>query len=209
MILTMKHPKTRARNIGLSRPALTTLSVAALLGALALILHTMGRIPFCTCGLHLWTADPWSSASSQNFADPYSSSHMLHGMIFYGFLLFIGSFLSRRGVTWLTLRIRFFLAIIIEMAWEILENSPLIIERYRSATASLGYTGDSILNSTGDVLFMMLGFWIALRLPWKWTLALGIAVELVMLWLYRDNLTLNVLMLVAPINAIKSWQMGG
>ena len=95
-----------------------------------------------------------------------------------------------------------------EIGWELLENSPLIIERYRSATASQGYAGDSILNSTSDLLFMMLGLWIASKLPWKWTAVLVIGIELLMLALFRDNLTLNILMLAYPLDAIKVWQMG-
>lgn len=139
------------------------------------------------------------SASSQNVADPYSSSHFLHGIIFYALLLVIAYRLS--------LRARMMIALMMEIGWELLENSPLIIERYRSATASLGYTGDSIVNSVSDVLFMLVGFWVASRVSWKWSVVLVLVTELVMLWLYRDNLTFNVIMLLRPIDAILQWQM--
>lgn len=100
------------------------------------------------------------------------------------------------------------IALVLEAGWEILENSPIIIERYRAATASLGYSGDSIVNATGDVLSCALGFVVARSIGWKGSLGLFLAVELVMLYLIRDNLTLNVLMLSYPIDAIRKWQMG-
>ena len=183
----------------LSRTSRTAILIIVALGVFATILHFMGRIPYCTCGLKLWTWDAWGSESSQNFMDPYSSSHFLHGIIFFALLALVARRMSITTKLWIS--------IALEMAWELLENSPLIIDRYRAATASLGYTGDSILNSTSDVLFMMLGFWLAWRLKWQWSLAILIATELIMLWLYRDNLTLNVLMLVTPIDAVREWQM--
>ena len=163
------------------------------------ILFWMGRIPFCECGLNLWTWSAWSSATSQHFGDPYSFSHILHGIIFFAGLWFLRKKLS--------LRLRFTIAVLIEIVWEIFENSSFIINRYRTATASLDYFGDSVLNATGDLLFAMLGFWIAWKLPWKWTLAIVVLIELIMLYLMRDNLTLNVIMLISPIDAIKEWQM--
>lgn len=163
-----------------------------------IILSLMGRIAWCECGLGLWTSDAWGSDTSQHFADPYSTSHVLHGIIFYLIL--------RYAVPKLSQGWRLIIAIIVEIGWEILENSPIIINRYREATAALGYTGDSILNSVGDVLCVLLGFYIAYKLPWKWTLVITIIIELIMLYLFRDNLTLNVVMLVYPIEAIKEWQ---
>ena len=159
----------------------------------------MGRIYWCVCGFGLWTGNAWGSDTSQHLADPYSASHLMHGIIFYAVLI---SFTKK-----LSLQARFLIALLIEIGWELLENSPLIIERYRAATASMEYTGDSILNSTGDILFALVGFWIAYRLPWKWTLALCVVIEVIMLLLYRDNLTLNVLMLLHPVEDIRSWQM--
>ncbi len=164
-----------------------------------LILHFMGRIPYCECGIGLWTVSGWASSTSQHFGDPYSFSHVLHGFLFFWFLLL---FRKKLAMEW-----RFVIAMLIEIAWEIWENSSFIIDRYREATAALGYTGDSILNSTGDVIFCMLGFWFASRFGWKITLALLIVIELVMLALMKDNLTLNILMLVYPVEAIKEWQL--
>lgn len=178
---------------------LTTILVAIILAVFMVLLHLMGRIPQCTCGFGIWTGNAWGSDTSQLLADPYTTSHVLHGILFYWGLSFFAKKLSVRQ--------RLIIALLIEIGWEILENSPLIIERYRASTASLDYFGDSILNSTGDVLSALLGFWMAYRLPWKLILALSIAVELIMLVLYRDNLTLNVVMLVYPLEVIKDWQM--
>lgn len=183
----------------ISRTSRTAILIVLALAIFATILHIMGRIPYCTCGLKLWTWDAWGSESSQNFMDPYSSSHFLHGIIFFALLALVARRLSLTAKLWISIGL--------EMAWELLENSPLIIDRYRAATASLGYTGDSILNSTADVLFMMLGFWLAWRLKWQWSLAILILTELIMLAIYRDNLTLNVLMLLTPIDAVRDWQM--
>lgn len=177
-----------------------TVFLIALFVVFGAALYAMGRLPWCACGLKLWTGDAWGSASSQHFADPYSTSHFIHGILFFAILVPLAAHIA--------LRWRVSLAMLLEMGWEILENSPLIINRYRVATASLGYTGDTILNSVGDVLFMLLGFWMALRLPWKWSAALVILIECVMLLLYRDNLTLNILMLLTPIDAVRQWQMG-
>jgi Protein of unknown function (DUF2585) len=174
--------------------------ITVIIAIFATTLYYMGQPAWCACGLKLGTLDAWGNESSQNFIDPYTTSHILHGILFYAALVVI----ARK----LALQWRLLLAIGIEIGWELLENSPIVINRYRSATASLGYTGDTILNSTSDVLFMMFGFWLAAKLPWKWTLAIVIAVELLMLAAYRDNLTLNVLMLLYPVATIKTWQMG-
>ena len=180
-------------------PRLVIILSVALLVALAAALHLMGRIAWCTCGLGIWTSEAWSRRTSQDFADPYSFTHILHGLIFYWFLgrLFPSFSIGKR----------FIIAVLIEVAWEVLENSPPIIERYRAATASLDYFGDSILNSLGDTVFCMVGFFLAARLPSQVSIALALGVELVLLWLIRDNLTLNVLMLIHPVQAIKDWQL--
>lgn len=180
------------------RNAVFGISVVIITIAFLIVLYLMGRIPYCECGLKFWTVSAWSTETSQNFGDPYSFSHILHGIIFFGFL-----YLLRKKIS---LRIRFLIASLIEIAWEIFENTPFIINRYRTATASLDYFGDSIWNSFGDLLFCMLGFWIAMKLPWKWTVAIVVLIELIMLWLIKDNLTLNILMLIYPIDAIKAWQ---
>ncbi len=182
----------------------TRIFIAAIVGVIAvhaLTLVLMGRIPYCACGFGLWTNSGWSASTSQNLGDPYSFSHVLHGIIFYGVLRLVAPRLPQR---W-----RLILAMLVEVAWEITENTPFIINRYRTATASLDYYGDSVLNSVGDVFSTILGFWLAARVPWKWTLAIVIVVELTMLSFLRDNLTLNVLMLLYPLEAVKQWQMGG
>lgn len=175
------------------------LFIVVTLVVLSLILHVIGQPPWCVCGLKFMTLDAWGSESSQNFIDPYTTSHVLHGILFFAIL----SFVFPR----FTLQRKLIISFLLEIGWELLENSPLIINRYRDATASLGYTGDTILNSVSDVLFMLLGFWLAARLPWKWTLAILILTELLMLLVYRDNLTLNILMLITPIDAVREWQM--
>jgi hypothetical protein len=172
--------------------------VAAVVAVMVAALWLAGRNPICTCGyVDLWHGR-LDSGNSQHIADWYTPSHIIHGFLFY-------------GVGWAILRSRppgerLILAVAIEAAWEVLENSPVIIDRYREATMALGYTGDAIVNSVADVTWMALGFAFARRAPIWVTVAVAIGFELLTLWMIRDNLTLNVLMLVAPIEAIKSWQ---
>ncbi|HEX5400161.1 MAG TPA: DUF2585 family protein [Verrucomicrobiae bacterium] len=149
----------------------------------------------------LWTGDIWSSENSQRVADPYSFSHIVHGILFYaGFRL-----VARKQLV----RHRLLMAQLLEAGWELLENSPFIINRYREATISLGYVGDSVLNSLSDILMMTLGFLFAWRVkPWI-SVAAVLAMEIgCALWV-RDNLTLNIIMLIHPVDAIKHWQMAG
>lgn len=186
------------------RPAAKFWPFALIAGALlatAAILHAMGRVFFCTCGqVRLWAGGVHTPDNSQQLSDWYSFSHIIHGMIFFG-LLWLAA--RRLPLLW-----RLTVAILIECGWEILENSPLIIERYRQATIAVGYTGDSILNSLSDVAMMALGFFIAARLPWRWTVALALAMELITLIVIRDNLALNIVMLAWPVEAIRQWQAG-
>lgn len=184
--------------------------IAAVLIALytGFILLAMGRPPICTCGtIRLWHGVVQSSENSQHIADWYTFSHIIHGLLFYG----AAHVLWRRWKLFDGAPTRWALpiAVIVEASWELLENSPLIINRYRSATMSFGYSGDSILNSMADIGWMSLGFWIASKLPVKATVTLAIAFELFTLVMIRDNLTLNVLMLVSPVEAIKQWQALG
>jgi hypothetical protein len=167
-----------------------------------LLLRWMGRPWWCACGrLFLWTGDIWSEHNSQHLFDYYSSSHILHGFLFWWFL--------QRVVPVSLDQWRLPAAVILEILWELAENSPFIIHRYREGTISLGYEGDSVLNSLSDIACAGVGFLIARRLGWSWGLAVFIVVEVAVVWLIRDNLTFNVLMLLFPLPAIKEWQMGG
>ena len=170
--------------------------------AAAAIELSMGRLPFGPDGrIGLWEGNIWSSEQSQRFADPYTITHTVHGMLFYAILWL----LARRAPA----RNRFVGALLMEGAWEVLENSPIIINRYREATIALGYVGDSVFNSLSDIVFAALGFLFAWRVrPWV-TVAVILAMEVgTALWV-RDNLTLNIVMLIHPIDAIKDWQMAG
>lgn len=159
----------------------------------------MHRPPVCACGtIKLWHGVVNSSENSQHLADWYSFSHVIHGFLFYA----AAHFALRGRARGCALP----LAVLVEGLWEILENSPVIINRYREATIALGYSGDSIVNSLADIGWMALGFLLAARLPAWATIALALAFELATLALIRDNLTLNVLMLVWPIEGIKAWQ---
>ena len=167
-----------------------------------LILFSMGRIPFCKCGvISVWSSDVMSSEQSQQLFDPYTFTHVLHGIIFY-FILW-GIFRKR-----LSPPQRLLLAIGIEGAWEIIENTDYVINRYREATISLDYYGDSIFNSVGDIIAMITGFIMAWKLPKKVTVAVVILIELALLYFIHDNLTINIIMLAHPIEALKVWQAG-
>ncbi len=172
--------------------------------------YLSGRSPLGPDGhFGWWDNNIWGNETSQRVADVYSFSHLIHGMLFYGFLYFIWSKLPKRLQDKFPRKVWFLIALLIEGGWELLENSPIIIDRYRSATIALGYDGDSILNSVSDVLMMSLGFLFA-RFSKVWIIiSLIIIFELGTLWWVRDNLTLNVLQLVYPSQAIKTWQSEG
>ncbi|MEZ5877687.1 MAG: DUF2585 domain-containing protein [Tepidamorphaceae bacterium] len=170
-----------------------------LVSIMAATLYAMGRLPVCACGeIKLWHGEVFSSENSQHLSDWYTPSHIIHGVLFYclGWLLF------RRK----TIGFRFVAATFAETAWEILENTDWIINRYRDATIALDYFGDSIVNSTSDVLAMMAGFWFAARLPVWASSLLAIALESLTMYVIRDGLALNILMLLWPLEAVRDWQ---
>jgi len=177
------------------------LAAMGLIAAAAATELIMGRHPICTCGtIDLWVGSGDSTKTSQMLLDWYSFSHIAHGLLFYAILWLVA---RRWPVEW-----RFLTALVIEGAWEIIENTPLVIDRYRAATAALGYSGDSVLNSMSDILMMCLGFLAARKLPVWAAILLLIVLELVPLYAIRDNLTLNIWMLLWPNDTIRSWQAG-
>jgi hypothetical protein len=173
-----------------------------ILAAAAAVLLAMGRNPICTCGtLDLWVGSRDSPKTSQMLADWYSLSHVVHGLLFYAGLWLVA---RRWPVEW-----RFVAALLVEAAWEVTENTPLVIDRYRETTAALGYTGDSVINSLSDILMMCVGFLLARKLPVWAAVALLIVLEIVPLFVIRDNLTLNIWNLLAPNPAVAAWQARG
>jgi len=167
-----------------------------------LIIHAMGHSWICPCGsVKLWSGVTGTSENSQHLTDWYTPSHVIHGVLFYTVLRL---FLPRWPAG-----ARALVALLVEASWEVIENTPWIMDRYRTATISLSYFGDSVVNSTSDILAMLFGFWLASRLPAWASAVLVVATEVVVGAVIRDNLTLNIIMLIRPLDAIKAWQAGG
>ena len=172
-----------------------------LLAATAALLRWQGRLWACACGrVLLWTSDAWSGDTSQHLFDPYAFTHVLHGVVFCGLLAW--------ALPRVPLARRLLLAVAAEAAWEVVENTQLVIDRYREATAALGYTGDTILNSLGDLAACALGFLAAARLGLTRSVVFFLAVEAVLILTIRDSLLLNVVMLIYPLEGIREWQTG-
>ena len=183
----------------LTRKTLAYWITALIVVLTAIWLLWIGREPICKCGyVKLWHGETMSSENSQHLADWYTPSHIIHGLLFYAGLWLVARRLSLGG--------RLAIATLIEAAWEIVENSDAVIERYRAVTISLDYYGDSVINSVADILAMMLGFFLASRLPVWASVALVIGFEALTMFLIRDGLALNVLMLVWPLDAVRDWQ---
>lgn len=182
-----------------SLPLIASIAVAVVM---ALVLWGQGRIWWCKSGdFAIYINAAWNSShTSQHLLDPYSFTHILHGVMFFWIT---GLIFSRLNGGW-----RLFIAILAEAGWEVLENSSFIIEKYRENTASLDYFGDSIMNSVGDVMACAVGFWIAYKVGWWRSLIFFILTELCLLLWIRDSLLLNIVMLIYPLDWIKSWQLG-
>jgi hypothetical protein len=177
------------------------IALVILVGAAAALL-AMGRNPICACGtIALWVGERDSATTSQMLADWYSLSHIVHGLLFYAGLWLVA---RRWPIEW-----RFLTALLIEALWEVTENTPMVIDRYRATTAALGYTGDSVVNSLSDIAMMAIGFLAARKLPLWSAILLLVALEVIPLFTIRDNLTLNVIALIAPNPTLQAWQAGG
>lgn len=177
------------------------LLLAILILATLFSLRGEGRRWWCAAGdLTPWTSDAWSQHTSQHLFDPYTFTHVLHGFILCGLLTWSLPHLAKR---W-----RFTLAVVLEAFWEVFENTNYIIDRYRATTAAVGYEGDSVLNSLGDITACAVGFLIAMQIGLRRSIIVFVAVELMLLIWVRDSLVLNIILLLYPIESLKAWQAG-
>lgn len=191
----MSYPSSRT-----TQTILLSCAIAGVVIATVFLLHSEGRSWICSCGLLLvWEGQICSANNSQHFLDPYSFTHVLHGFLYLWLLALIA---PRVSTGW-----QFSLAVTMACLWELLENSNFIIDRYRTTTAALGYQGDTVVNSLGDILCCALGFLVAQRLGWRHSIAVFLAVELLLLVWIHDSLVLEVLMLLHPVEVLKNWQM--
>ncbi len=183
-----------------NRVPVLQIAVAGLILLLVVVLlRAEGRMFLCTCGhFAIWTSDTCSSQTSQQLFDPYSFTHLLHGFLFFWLI----TLLFRR----LTTSWQFWLALSLEGAWEVFENTQFVIDKYRTETAALGYTGDTIVNSLGDLTCAMAGFLLARKLGLRWSLIVFLLIEIVLTLAIHDSLLLQILMLIHPVQAIKLWQ---
>ena len=185
----------------MNRASRLAVAAIALVAAVAVIELSMGRVAACRCGdIKLWHGIVQSSENSQHITDWYTFSHVIHGIGFYGLLWLV----ARRA----SIGTRFLIAVVLEGAWEVFENTPFVIDRYRTATIALDYYGDSVVNSVSDIAAMAGGFWLARRLPVWASVTLVAVLEVFVVVMIRDNLTLNIIMLLHPIDAIRQWQSG-
>jgi hypothetical protein len=186
---------TKSNRLGV----LQIIAIGLVLLLMVVSLRAEGRMFLCTCGhFALWTSDTCSSNTSQQLLDPYSFTHVLHGFLFFWLIALLFRRMTSGWQVWL--------ALLLEGAWEIFENTPFVIDKYRTETAALGYTGDTIVNSFGDLLCAFAGFMIARKLGLRWSLIVFVLVELFLIVWIRDSLLLQILMLVRPVEAIKLWQ---
>lgn len=183
---------------------LSGVTIVAILGAAALLLRLQTRLWMCACGrLDIWSGNICSSDNSQHVLDPFSFTHVLHGFLFFWLIALLVKFLkSGLKPAWQVV-----IAVSIEALWEVFENTEFIIDRYRSETAALGYNGDTVVNSSGDILCCLIGFLIARWLGWRRSLIVFAIVELILLAWIKDSLLLEILMLISPVDAIRAWQM--
>jgi len=166
-------------------PLLPIIAIAFVPLAMIVLLRAEGRRVLCACGhFAVWVSDWCSSNTSQQLLDPYSFKHVLHGFLFF----------------WLS-------ALLLESAWEVFENTSFVINKYRTETAALGYQGDTIVNSLGDLACALLGFVIARQLGVRRSLIVFVLIEVVLTFWIHDSLLLQILMLIRPVEAIKLWQM--